>query len=178
MSTNDTKRNTAIEATIEGFDANAPKLTLDFANGKTLAIEPKQLSADILAQAIMHGLKQKLVDAAAISRDPVTGATATIDTKYAAVREVYDRLLAGEWNKRREGGGGGSGEGGLLFRALVKFYEGKKDSETVRVWLEGKSKAEQAALRANPKIAAIIETLRPKADEAKGEDLLNELDGL
>lgn len=166
------KRNTAIEATVEGT-----VLTLAFANGKTLRMEASTLSQEIIAAATMHGLKQKLVDAAAISRDPVTGATATIDTKYAAVREVYDRLLAGEWNKRREGGGG-SGEGGLLYRALCKFYEGKKDAATVKAWLDGKDKAEQAALRANPKIAAIIDSLRPKVDEAKGADLLSELEGL
>lgn len=178
--TNDAKRNTAIEGEILTEPSGTPYgLKLAFANGKELTITAGQLSADLRAYAAIHGLKQKLVDAAAISRDPVTGATATIDTKYDAVREVYDRLLAGEWNKRR-GDGAGAGEGGLLYRALCKFYDGKKSPEVVREWLATKGKAEQAALRANARIAEIIEEIRPKAADAdaKAAGLLDELDNL
>lgn len=166
MATNETKRVAAVEAEISlnaptvGIDGN-DTLQLTFANGKRLTLQVRDLPEPILAQALMHGLKQKLVDAAAISRNPDTGASATVEDKFQAVKEVYDRLLAGEWNKRAASGEGG--EGGLLFRALAKFYDGAKSEEEIREFLAGKSKAEQAALRENARIKPIIEALRPKA---------------
>lgn len=156
------REQTAVEATIEGG-----ALTLQFANGASLVIGTHQLSNAIMEAAIMHGLKQKLVDAAAISRNPDTGNSATADDKYRAVKKVYDRLLAGEWNATRGAGDGASGTG-LLFRALMKFYPGKTAEET-RAFITTLDKAKQAAMRANPKIAAIIEELKA-ADARDGKD--------
>lgn len=168
MSTTHTTRKPAIETTI-----TTAGLVLTFSDGRTLDLDPTKLSADITAAAIMHGLKQKLVDAAAISRDPSTGRAATIETKYNAVREVYDRLLAGQWNKNREAGSGGAG--GLLFRALVSLYP-TKTPEQLREYLDGKTPAEQAALRKNPKIADAIATLRATSDGSDSDGLLAELE--
>lgn len=154
-------------------------LRLTFAHGETLEITQAQLSADIRAYGLIHGLKQKLVDAAAISRNPETGRAASVQDKFDAVKEVYDRLLAGEWNKRREGGAGGSA-GGLLFRALCRMYAGKKDADAIREFLEGKTDAEKAALRKNAKVAAIIEEIRAeqaKPGDANADDLLADLEG-
>lgn len=169
----------AIAATIAGTE-----LTLDFSNGQKLAIDARTLSEDIRTQALMHGLKQKLVDAAAISADPATGRPATIDTKYRSVREVYDRLLSGEWNKARGDGSGVSG--GYLYRALVRMYEGSKTPEQIKLYLEKRTDAEKAELRKNPKVAGVIDDLKQEdaarrakdGDEGDGEkrDLLAELD--
>lgn len=152
----------AIDATIA---ADHSALTLAFAHGEVLTIRAADLSPTIIAMAVMHGLKQKLVDAAAISRNTETGRAASVADKYDAVREVYDRLLSGEWNKRREGGAGGSG--GLLFRALCRMYDGKKTPDDIRAFLDAKTDAEKAALRKNSKVAAIIEEIR--AESAKGD---------
>lgn len=173
--TNERKTNQpAIDATILAEPSGTPYgLKLAFANGQTLEITAGQLSADIRAYGLIHGLKQKLVDAAAISRDPETGRAATIETKYAAVKEVYDRLLSGEWNKRREGGAGASG--GLLFRALCRMYS-TKTPEDIKAFLESKSDADKAQLRKNPKVAAVIEEIRAESvkpgDAAGSDDLL------
>lgn len=173
---NDRKTNQpAIDTTIAD-DQSA--MTLAFSNGQTLTLRAADLSQDIIARAVMHGLKQKLVDAAAISRDPETGRAATIETKFAAVKEVYDRLLSGDWNKRREGGAGASG--GLLFRALCRMYEGKKSADDIKAFLEAKTDAEKAALRKNAKVAAIIEEIRAestKPGDANADDLLADLEG-
>lgn len=163
-------RTPAISADI---NIGAECMTLTFGNGSELRLELGQLTADIATQAMWHGLKQKLVDAAAISRDPDTGRSATIADKYDAVREVYDRLLAGEWNKTREGGGG---SGGLLLRALVIAYP-NKTREALIAYLDGKSKVEQAALRKTAKLAAIIDELRvASAGDIDTDELLGELD--
>lgn len=156
------------------INADATALVLTFSHGESLTIKPAELSPTIVAQAIMHGLKQKLVDAAAISRNPETGRAASVADKFDAVKEVYDRLLAGEWNKRREGGAGGS-SGGLLFRALCRMYDGKKTPDDIKTFLEAKTDAEKAALRKNSKVAAIIEEIRvesAKGDAPSGDDIL------
>lgn len=134
----------------------------------TLAVD--MLTPEILRYAVLHGLKQKLVDAAAISRNPDTGRSASVDDKIAAVNEIFARLMTGEWNKRREGG---SGTGGLLFRALCIMYP-DKPADAVREFLAKKSDAEKAALRRNPKVAAIMDTLRDEGD-VDSDALLGEL---
>ena len=163
---NATQTQKAIAVTMDD-DAMSPTLTLTFANGQALTISPSMLTADIVVQATMHGLKQKLVDAAAISRNPDTGRSATIDDKYAAVREVYDRLLMGQWNKGRADGT--TGTGGYLFRALCILYA-TKTPDAIREFLSKKSKVEQAALRATPKIKTIIDDLK-LADARNGDDV-------
>lgn len=142
-------------------------LTLTFADGRTLVLRGSDLSPELRVAAMLHGLKQKLVDAAAISRDPLTGKPATIDTKYTAVKEIFDRLTTpdGTWNKvRGEGGTGSTGSGGLLYRALVRLYDGVQTPEQVRKYLDGLNGEQQAALRGNKKVAPVI--LAIKAEDA------------
>jgi hypothetical protein len=169
---NDKPQTATIEATIEGEN-----LTLAFINGETLTIHAAALSDDIRKAAMMHGLKQKLVDAAAISRNPENGRAATVETKFLAVKDVADRLAGGNWNKPREGAGGGVG--GLLFQALVRMYEGRKTAEDIKTYLDGKTDAEKAALRKNPRVADIIATIRAentKPGDTDTDELLAELE--
>lgn len=166
----ETKRQNAITATLDGNT-----LELQFANGDTLSLHIAALNTDIQQYAMMHGLKQKLVDAAAISRNPETGRAATIDDKYQAVKAVYDRLLAGQWNAAREGGGG---SGGLLFKALCRMYETKTPAQ-IKAYLESKTDAEKTALRKNPKVADLIDIIRNESGKPSSFDtyaMLGELD--
>ena len=169
----------AIDAAVLTESSGTPYgLRLAFSHGKSLTIYATDLSPMIVAQAIVHGLKQKLVDAAALSRNTETGRAASVQDKFDAVKEVYDRLLSGEWNKRREGGAGASG--GLLFRALCRMYDGKKTADDIRTFLEGKTDAEKAALRKNSKVAAIIEEIRAesaKDGDVNADELLADLEG-
>lgn len=173
MITNLTKKPAAVETTINGS-----VLTLTFANGALLELSLSQLNDNIILAATLHGLKQKLCDAAAISRDPVTGKTATIETKYAAVREVFDRITSpdGTWNKIREGG---NNSGGLLLTALVRMYAGRKTRDDLIEFLSSKTDAEKAALRKNAKIAAIIDEIKAeRATDGEGIDSDSILDEL
>ena len=153
-------------------------MAIEFAHGKTITVKASDLNNAVMEQAIWHGLKQKLVDAAAISRNPETGRSASIEDKYQAVWTVYDRITRlGEWNAVR--GEGGTGTGGLLFAALCRMYAGRKTEEELREWLGTKDKKAQAELRKNPKVATIIEQIKAERgadDDGLGEDLLNELD--
>ena len=168
----DQKRQATIKAEVSPEQG---LLNLKFANGKAINLHLSELTHAILAMATLHGLKQKLVDAAAISRNPETGRSATVEDKYQAVMTVYERLMAGDWNAPREGGGNA---GGLLFKALCRIYT-TKTPESLREWLAGKSDKEQAALRANPKVAAVIADIQAEAGKTSGidsEELLDELD--
>ena len=171
--TNETKKVPAIACTIaEDLDG----ITLSFANGKTLELVISSLSPNIRTYAAAHGLKQKLVDAAAISCSPETGRPATIEDKFEAVKTVYERLLTGQWNKPREGSG--AVVGGLLFKALCRMYPAKTPDD-LKQYLSTKSEADKAALRKNPRVAAIIEEIKAetaKTPDGTGDALLDELD--
>lgn len=152
-------------------------LSLDCATGDIAVVELGKLTPEILAQAALHGLKQKLVDAAAISRNPDTGKPATPEDKWAAVMEVFNRITgsAPTWNKTREGGTGGSG--GLLFRALCRLYPAKTP-DALREYLDGKTEPEKTALRKNPRVAKVIEDIRlemGKASDVDTDEMLSEL---
>lgn len=142
-------------------------LTINVVGCEPIVVDSTGLNLTIVEAAVMHGLKQKIVDAAAISRNPDNGRAATPQDKYIAMLEVANRLKDGQWNKAA--GDGSTGAGGLLFRALCQKYDGKKTADEIKTFLDGKTKAEQAALRANPAIAAIIDTLRDK-DQKDGTD--------
>lgn len=166
------REQTAIEADVNN---EAGSLRLKFANGEEIAFHISEMSASIVHAAAMHGFKQKLVDAAAISRNPDTGASATVADKFAAVNAVYQRLLAGEWNAKR--GEGGASAGSLLFRALVRVYP-NKTAEELRGFIDGLDKSKQAALRANPKIAPVIEAIKAEDAAKAGDAGANESDDL
>lgn len=167
---NSTTKVPAVSA--ESFES---MLTLTFQDGRVIELDAAGLNDEIRHQALMHGLKQKLLDAAAIARNTITGASASLDDKFDAVKEVYDRITgeAPTWNKPR--GEGGGAIGGLLKRALMQLT-GKTAAE-VEEFLEGKSKEEKAALRKNPKVAAIILELQTAGadDEIDTDALLDEL---
>lgn len=170
----------AIAATIvKNESGRIGGLVLAFANGKELSLMAGMLSNEIMEYAIWHGIKQKLVDAAAISRNTETGRPATIDDKFNAVKTVFDRITSpdGTWNAIREGGAGAVG--GLLLRALCKMYEGKKTKDELVEYLSTKTPEQKTALRKNPKVAAIIEELREanvKGSDVDSDELLGELE--
>ena len=167
---NDVKRVPVITARMVASESGGSGgIRFQCINGQAVQILSSDLTPEVLEPALWHGIKQKCIDAAAISRNPDTGRSATPDDKWAALLEVALRLkTGGPWNKNREAGSGGSG--GLLFRALCRMYP-NKTPETLREFLAGKSPAEQAALRKNPKVAAIIEEIRlADADETVDTD--------
>jgi hypothetical protein len=170
--TNETTKTIDATVTTAGDMLNGG-LRLTFSNGLELSLQLADLTSGIMEQATLHGLKQKLVDAAAISRNPETGRSATVDDKYNAVKEVFDRLLAGQWNKTR--GEGTTTAGGLLFRALCVMYT-DKPPEAIKAFLDKKTPAEKAALRTNPKIATIIDTLRQPNDDVATDAMLADLE--
>ena len=156
-------------------------LTLNFPLTKgtpELSIDVTTLSPEIYKQAALHGLKQKLADAAAIARNPVNGATASPDDKYAAVKLVFDRLTGpnATWNAIREGVERNASP--IFVRAVAEATG--KDIATTSVNIKAMTKEQQAALKKNVRIVDIMQRMEREAVAAAGnvgDDLLAMLSG-
>lgn len=152
-------------------------LSLTFSDGNDLHLDYTTLAPEIVKQAVLHGLKQKLVDAAAIGAKD--GKYATVAQKYAAVKEVYDRLTGANgqpasWNKVRGNGDTPSSARGLLVRALMELRN--KDEATVDRYLDTLSKEQLSALRNNSQVAAKIAELKSRGAAIDSDELLAGLD--
>lgn len=149
-------------------------VTRTFSNGLEIVVDYDKLTPDIQRQCGIHGLNQKLGDAAAIPRNTDTGRSATLTEKYEAIKEVADRIThptAPMWNKVR--GDGESPGNGLLVRALMELKG--KDRASIEAWLEPKTKEEKAALRNNEKVAAAIARLKSAQSDVDSDALLDEI---
>lgn len=154
---------TVTKKTAIGTDIFMPKLTLTltFGNGKEIVVDANELRPEIRNMAMMAGLKAKLIDAAAISRNPENGASASVDAKYNAVKKVADRLMSteGQWNEGRTAGSGESASASnILLRAIMRMTG--RDEQFCRQFLDDKSKEERAALRKNPRVLQIMAELQ------------------
>lgn len=186
---NTTARVPAVAAAVEFADVAESvklthgRLTLTFADQTSVALSTVYLSPEILSQALMHGLKQKLVDAAAIARNTDTGASATVADKKEAVLEVFNRLLGGEWNKGRVAGDGTSGKGSILLLALQRLQP-NRDAAELAEWLKARTDAERAALAKNAKILPHVQAIQAeraaaaaKRSGVDSDELLSDLLG-
>lgn len=126
-------------------------------------------------RAMIHGFIQRISDAAAISRDPETGESATAQDKFDAMQRLVTHYESGtsEWSRRPVAGEGKSG--GLLFKALCVMSAETKSADEIREWMGTKTKAQLTALRNSPKVAAIIAELRPVSDDVDADTLIEEL---
>jgi len=171
-----------IETTIA---ADFSAITLKVEGAGAINITVANLSDELRARALAHGLVQKISDAAAIKRDDLTGdPLADAKTKFAAMEAVANRLIDGEWAARNgDGTGPVSGIIYLAFEqwALAKATSAKKPllPAAIRAAYAGKDRAGQLALRNVPEIAAIIEEIKVKRGAGKtvgsGDALLADL---
>lgn len=81
---------------------NAQSIVINVPGQPSIEVDIRRLSADIVRRLTLHGLAQKIGDAAAKERDPVTGKSATWAVKHASMRRIADALLAGEWSVKAE----------------------------------------------------------------------------
>lgn len=135
-----------------------------------------ELHPDITFRAMVHGLVQKVGDAAALSRDTQTGKAATPEEKFNAMKNVVDNIIEGQWNAKRVGGSRTSTDTELLIRAIVE-YKGL-DAEAVTERVKGLGLKDRKALMAAPGIREIIARLRgEEAQDVDTEELLAGITG-
>jgi len=175
----------AVESTIAAETSRVElahgALTLKFATGETVQLSTVDLSPEILSQALLHGLKQKLVDAAAIARNTDTGASATVADKRDAVMKVLERLQEGQWNAGPRTGEGSGAKGSILLLALMRANPAA-NQEAMAARVKAFTDAERAALMKNPKLLPHVQAIQAEraAASAKksGVDSDALLDGL
>ena len=173
---NNAATETAKPQPIVASEITGQQLTITVRGFAPMVVNTTTLTQEILDYAALHGLKQKLVDAAAISRNSDTGASATIADKHDAVREVFDRLVGGgTWNKTREGGNGGVSGLSQLARAMMELTG--KTRQEIDAYLAPKSDEEKRALKSNERVAAIMAKQAALASNVDSDALLNELMG-
>lgn len=130
-----------------------------------LALDMAKLHGDNQRHAAIHGMIQRISDAAAISRDPKTGRPATPEEKLEAMRRLVEHYESGaaEWSRVRESAGP---RGGFLFEALCRMYPAKPPAD-IRAYLDGLSDKQQSALREDDAVGPVISAI--KAERNAGQ---------
>ena len=174
VETNVSKRPRVITTTIIG-----QTLTFNVAGtNQPLVLDAAALSDEVRESALLHGLRQKVSDAAAL------GAGATPAEKLAAMQAIVASLNDGDWTQRT--GDGTSQPSGLIFRAFYRMAcescaaksRPEPSIDAARALYDKMSRAEQLALRTVPRIAVIMDELRvsPSAKSIDVDALFAEFD--
>lgn len=144
------------------------------------------LTDEVRVRAMMHGLIQKVSDAAALSKNS-DGSSAEPADKFAAMAAIIERLNEGDWKRRASDGT--TQPSGLIFRAYVAVVtaaskKAKRDvpaESVLRELYDRKDRSAQLALRNNPDIAAEITRLKSETGAVatvNTDSLMDELAGL
>ncbi len=99
------KGNSVITHALEG-----DKITFTVLGAGAVTMDTEKLHDDIMQRAAIHGLIQRISDAAAIGRDPETGRSASPAEKLAAMTELVAYYETGTADWKRTGTGEGSGK--------------------------------------------------------------------
>ena len=149
-----------------------------------LVLDTAKCHPDIIRHAAIHGLTQRIIDAAALERDKTTGASATPEDKFAAMKALVDHYNSGsaEWGLRTRADGGASRESSLTIRALAAV-KGKPEA-AIREFVDTKAAAMGikprellAKLATNAEVAAKMAELRAaNGPEVDVDSMLDELE--
>ena len=137
-----------------------------------LQLSTASLSPEVFEKAAVHGMVQRISDAAAIGRNPDTGRSATPQEKFDAMAKLVAHYESGtsEWSRVRESGEGSNR--GQLFRALGIIYP-QRTPEQIRAWMDKQTKEQLSAVRKSQKVRDAIATF---TDGSEGDAILSELE--
>lgn len=152
--------NETSETDAKGLQAQTALIKF-LASGNEIRVSLSQLKPEIVVQAALHGLLQKMGDAAAGSQG---------EEAEDAVNSVAEQILAGQWNATREKG---EQAPSVIAMAVFRFKErlGKLNGETLEVIQARYAGKEGQKLRteaqAHPKVAAIILEIQQERLDAR-----------
>ena len=161
------------------------ELVFNVLGAGSIILDMGKIHADVLTRAAIHGLKQRISDAAAIPCDTETGKPASPADKFAAMGALVAHYNSGssEWARRAAAGEKAAPNGGKILTAIMNVYQFssvEKARETVEATAKKRGIEYKAALalwRASDKIAAELARMAEKASTVDADDLLNELEG-
>lgn len=168
-------RSTVTTEIRRGEDGTPTALVVMVEGHEPMVVRADGLAPAVAHEALMHGLRQKLIDAAALERDSTTGRPASAEDKYNAIRVVFDRITDEhdpQWNGRAEGDG--TSGAGLLVRAVMEACG--MDVEQAKGAVDGWDKKTQNAMRADATIAPIIKRLKDEQDARKSKEAAKSID--
>lgn len=150
------KRNSVINVAVDG-----PEIVFEVSGAGKVILDTSRVHPEIERHAMLHGFKQRISDAAAMSCDGA-GRPASPTEKLDAMRALVAHYESGtaEWSRRAEAAGP---RGGFLFEALSRMYP---DAD-VRTYLDGLTSAEQAALREDSDVAPVIAAIKAERNVGK-----------
>lgn len=128
---------------------------------KVLTLELSELSKDILHMAALHGLSQKIGDAA-------SGYAKSGIDPMSAMGAVIEQLKSGNWNKPSTGGNGAA-QSNLLAEALSRAMD-KPIADCINA-IDGLDDEQKKALRKRPIVAAKIAEIQSERKAAQTEAL-------
>lgn len=157
-------------------DIDGDTLTFTVNDAGEFTLNASSLSDDIRREALIHGLRQKISDGAAIPRDQLPDDPAeAAKMKFAAMAEIVDRLRNGDWSARR--GDGSAPVAGIIYRAFEEWVLARAaekgatlSPEQVRASYDARDRAAQLALRNVPAIADIIARMKAEKGGASSVD--------
>lgn len=158
-------------------NASVRQIVFSVAGAGETTLHCERLSGEVMEYAALHGLKQRIADAAALSRDDTTGKPATPAEKLAAMQQLVDFYETGtkEWNRKREGGSRVSSDVGILTRALVELRP-EKSRESIETYVANLKANEVRALLGHGAVKVIADRIREEAGKGIDADAL--LNGL
>lgn len=141
----------------------------------SLRLSLDDIHPDVVRYAALHGLKQRVCDAAALDCDPETGRRPTAEDKYLEMQRIVEHLTSGtdQWRLHGEARPRLS----LLLRCLIEQFP-SKSREALEEYVKSLDAKQKRALLASEPLAAIAARLRREAQpnaEALASELLAEL---
>lgn len=154
-------------------------ITFKVKDAGELTLSLSKLNSAILDRARVHGLIQRISDAAAISRTAENGYHVSPQAKLDAMRALVEHYESGtsEWNRKRAEGAGAGYSNGLLAQVLKMAYP-EKSAERIAEYIKGLKASERVALLASETLKDYVEAVRAEAAKAIKVDADALLSGL
>jgi hypothetical protein len=137
---------------MQKFTINLPETVTFKRAGEDRTFDIAGLPSDIIEELVIHGLTQKIGDAAAGKSG---------DDAAAAMQKVHDALVAGNWGVKRSGGGGDglSDEERAIVAVATDLIAAKDWKAKIDGWADMTSTERRAAkwaiLADHPKLEAL-----------------------
>lgn len=139
-------------------------------------------------RAALHGFVQRVSDAAAMARDSKTGASATPQQKFDAMKRLVDHYAGGaeDWSPARDTTGVGrprTNASAELLKLALRIHAPEKSAETLEQFVKGLTGAQVTALLVSEQLKEAVELAREEQREseakmAEGVDAAALLSGL
>ncbi len=106
--------------------------TVEAVGAGKFVFDPKRCHEALHEKAKREGWTKRIVNAAAIERDPATGRSATPQEKFEAMQKVGEHLMSGtdQWEMRA---GRAADDGGTVLLAMVRLFGLSVDQANVKV---------------------------------------------